>query len=289
MPVTLRTPSPERQAERALLHAGGRASAWHNFGLWPAADYASACEALGVMVGTAAGLQAHWRVLSVGVGDGAELDLWRSRWGCSDVHSTDAAGPVGGESPQSGGPDGLFDAILCVDAAYHFSPRQAWLEACRARLKPGGRLVYTDLSLAPRWPTPLVQGLLVPVLAPAAVRSHQLLHPDRQIERLHRAGFDQAHWQDLSASVLDGFVAFAERQQRWLAQEGLAAPQTAPTAWRRVAVTAQGLRWLRRWRALGLGYGLLSAQVRDHSAPTDSAACNADHTADSSNGMPGAA
>lgn len=287
MPVTLRTPSPERQAERALLHAGGRASAWHNFGLWPAADYASACEALGVMVGTAAGLQAHWRVLSVGVGDGAELDLWRSRWGCGELHSTDGPMPVAAGPEPANGPDDRFDAILCVDAAYHFSPRQAWLEACRARLKPGGRLVYTDLSLAPpHWPRPLVQGLLAPALAPAAVRSHELLHPEGQIERLRRAGFEQARWQDLSTPVLDGFATFAQRQQRWLTANGMAA---APTAWRRVAVTAQGLRWLRRWRALGLGYGLLSAQVRDHSAPTDSAACNADHTADSSNGMPGAA
>ena len=77
---------------RGLLHQGGTAADWQNLGLWPAPDqpqpdYAGACSALALRVGTAAGIQAGERVLSIACGAGEELDLW--------THAYGAAQPIG--------------------------------------------------------------------------------------------------------------------------------------------------------------------------------------------------
>ncbi len=268
MAIQLRHTSRRLLDERELLHEGGGRSSWHNFGLWPAADYAGACRALGLRVGEAAGLRPGQRVLSLGVGDGEELALWRQHFGCHDLFASDLAWPA--ELVERSSADGGLDAIVCVDAAYHFSPRAAWLQACAQRLRPGGRIAYTDLCLhghgPARW---LATPLLGPFMAAAGVALRELLSPAQQVRRLQDAGFEAVEWQDLSEAVLDGFIAFEAAQ---VARLRAGRHGDAPPAWRRVSTTARALRLLRRTPAIGLGYGVLSARVRSHSANSASAA-----------------
>lgn len=156
--------------ERALLHAGGTPGTWGNLGLWPAPDYAHACAALARLLGHAAGLQPGARVLGVGCGAGDELLLWAQEFGAAQVLGLEpdpalaaAASRFAGPGVEvrtlpwwalasHTGPAESFDAVVCVDAAYHFSPRPAFLAAAWRALRPGGRLAFTDLVRDPPAP-----------------------------------------------------------------------------------------------------------------------------------------
>lgn len=240
-------------AER--LHRGGTPGAWGNLGLWPgAADYSAACRALAQRVGEAAQLQPSDKVLSVACGAGEELRLWRDHFGVSDLLGIEPDATLAAAARAHGrvlqqdalAPlKGRFDAVLCVDAAYHFTPRQAWLQAMAQRLRPGGCIAFTDLMLDRR-PSALLRraagwcGLDADDLMPAAQRRRELAV----------AGFTGLRSETLTDEVLGGFARFVGRQSRFLGSAALS------PAWRRPAATAL---MIPPGRALGLGYVLFSA------------------------------
>ncbi len=256
--------------ENELLHRGGRPSAWRNLGCWPAADYAAACTALADRIAGAAGLAAGEHVLSLGCGAGEELLHWVRQFGAAAVvgieqdaevaHAAHRLCAQAGLGParitvlaQSGLPLGgfapeRFDAVVCVDAAYHFSPRADWLLAAHASLRPGGRLAYTDLTVgdgtAGAW-------LLRRAAAWCGLDGTDLATMEAQGRRLHDIGFEQVQVEALDDGVLGGFARFARHQARLLATD------TRAVAWQRVARTAA---LIRPARALGLGYAMFSAR-----------------------------
>jgi SAM-dependent methyltransferase len=270
--------------QRQWLHQGGRAGTWGSLGLWPdgavasSTDYASACRALALAVGDAAGLQPGARVLSLACGAGDELLLWAGHFGATWVMGVEidpaaaalaqaqagrarAAGRPGiqvvcrsalslGGDPDLAGP---FDAIVCVDAAYHLAPRAAWLADAWQRLRPGGRLAYCDLTLqagAPPWLRAAARLCGVPTA--------DVLPLAQQVQRLQVQGFHAVRADVLDAPVLGGFAAFVPRQA--------SAQRLRPwqAGWRAVATTAA---LIPRCRAAGLGYALLSA-TRPPTPPT---------------------
>ncbi len=250
-----------RQAE--LLHRGGSPGTWGNLGLWRSGgdDYATACRALAIEVGRAAGIAAGDRVLSIACGAGDELVVWVGDFGATQAtgieidHACTAAtlAALPRVLPAH------FDRVLCVDAAYHLSPRQAFIDAAFGLLRPGGRLAYTDLVVDiagggggggggnfGRIGAPLLRaaarwcGVPAPDLGPVAA----------SIQRLAAAGWIDIESNRLDEAVLGGFRRFVRLQGRRLGSSAWSA------GWRRPAVTA-GLVPL--CRAAGLGYALFAA------------------------------
>jgi SAM-dependent methyltransferase len=147
----------------------------------PAPDYATACAALADAVAAAAGPLRGQRVLALGCGSGQELLHWVLQHGAREAVGIDtdtgaaaglslppqarllrgsamdmaaalqcdAAGSGATTKQQATDQESpaAFDALLCVDAAYHFSPRNAWLQQGRKLLRSGGRIAFTDLVL----------------------------------------------------------------------------------------------------------------------------------------------
>jgi len=259
---------PAADRQRTLLHQGGGAGRWGSLGLWPDSgdtDYAGACRALATTVGQAAGLQPGARVLSLACGAGDELLLWAGHFGAATVVGVeiDPAVAALAQAAAAGQPAiqvlcrsaldwhghpslaGPFDAIVCVDAAYHLAPRAALLAGAWQRLRPGGRLAYGDLTLRTD-ASPLLRAAARLCRVPMA----DLLPLAVQVQRLHRQGFTDVQAQVLDGPVLGGFARFVQRQA--------AAQRLQPwqAGWRAVATTAA---LIPPCRAAGLGYALLSA------------------------------
>lgn len=258
--------------ERALLHRGGTDGTWGNLGLWSdGADYAAACRSLALAIGQAAGLRPGDRLLAVACGGGAELPLWIDAFGAASVlgierdprraaeaHATHGRRPPAGciQVLQGDAMDTLppalvrdgFDAVLCVDAAYHLSPRLQWLTQAHRWLRPGGRLAYTDLVLdGQRVGSPLLRR----AARACGVPFDDLADADCQRLRLQRTGFTDVALQRLDNPVLGGFARHVRRQSWRLGAAALGA------AWRRPLATAL---LIPPCRAAGLGYALWSAR-----------------------------
>ena len=247
--------------QRELLHRHGAEGSWGNLGLWPANDYAATCSALARRIGEAASLAPGQRVFSVACGAGDELALWVRAFGVGHALGVERDAAARALAKRFVGDavmvaDALpavplpgakrFDAVLCVDAAYHLSPRPAYLAQWHAVLQPGGRVAFTDLVLDGRRSLPLRAAAHL-----CGVPAGDLVGADVRQAQLRDAGFVDVRVERLDAAVLDGFAQFVRAQRARLGR------QAAGPAWRRVALTAA---LIPPCRALGLGYALFSAR-----------------------------
>ena len=101
-----------------------------------------------------------------------------------------------------------FDAVICVEAAFHFDTRDAFVREALRVLKPGGSLVLTDM-LFREFTRPVAAYLQVPLANFA---------PDIAsfTARLEAAGFEAVHVQDATRACLGGF---RRHLARWPASE----------------------------------------------------------------------
>ena len=152
---------------------------WLNLGLWDGAGsedqaetacrrlvatLASALPAGGVIVDAGNGL---------GVQDGLIAELVRPRrlvavniteWQLTAGRrrlAAAGAAPVVGDAARLPIADGAADGIISVEAAFHFSSRQAFFEQCYRVLRPGGVVTMSDIATRrrPRTPGELLSGL----------------------------------------------------------------------------------------------------------------------------------
>lgn len=258
--------------DRELLGRGSASAArWSNLGLWDGAgeeDYGAACAALATAVGRAAGLGPGVEVLDVACGGAASLHVWRSL-GAARVVGVDVQAAAIADALRSGWPaaelaladatdlsgfgDDSFDAVVCVDAAYHFAPRSAFLEEAARVLRPGGRLAWSDLTLP--------AGSPLRALAPLAAIPIANLGPASALAaEAATAGFVEVRVEALDGRVLEGFPRFAARL--WREHRSLR-PGFLPILGTALAIRALAPR--------GLGYAIVSGRRASHDSSAGSA------------------
>jgi len=218
----------------AVIEAYYGSSDFYNFGLWSAAtqnqsqasedlvarllEFIPAAERSGRILDVACGLGASSRHLLrhfdasqiVGI-NVSELQLERARHnapGC-EFRVMDAT--------RLDFPDASFDNILCVEAAFHFDTRAAFLREALRVLKPGGRLVHSDI--------------LMSTLPPATeVRTHipnaNAMTDPAELERaILAAGFARTEVVDATEQCWTPFLRSVRRFKAAHKRPGVAAPR----------------------------------------------------------------
>ena len=255
-----------------LLSDAAAALAWANLGDWTAsADYSQACRQLALRVGNAAALQPTDRVLDLACGEGASLQLWPEAFGVTQVTGLEYQArcverirqhaPAGLDAIVQGRFDVLpapaalparaFDAVLCVDAAYHASSLAAFSAFAAQLLRPQGRFAFT--TLLTEAPSPDRYSPQRLALARAGIPAASVLTAAELRKTIGKHGFSDVSVQLLDAEVLLGFADFVSRR-------------AAELPWRRKLgagwMKIQGTAWLCRrvYRSGSLHYGLVSAK-----------------------------
>ena len=251
----------------ALLRGNGL---WSNLGYWTEAQsYDEAAAALARLVGKAAGLEPGQDVLDLACGYGGSVRLWLDDFLVKSVDAIDIrrdcieslkraeivglrhaiTGEVSDSLDLQFSPS--YNAIVSVDAAYHFA--DAWILARLATryLRSGGRLAYTTLVKADidaLKTSAGTRGFMKAASIPeAAVPTSAEL-----TSRLADLGFNKISVEFMTKEVCLGFADFVG-----LVSDSLTLTQRLTPAWWKIVLTAKACRRLEAW---GLSYALISCE-----------------------------
>lgn len=228
--------APRPVVDPTLLNGPGD-TRWTNLGWWTpeTTTYADAARTLADRVGRAAALRPGDVVVDVACGHGDSLAHWVHAFGAARVIGVEPDPTLGDALRRRVAAWGLTDrirvvtasaesfdlareapeatAVVCVDAAYHFRPRLAWLRRLATEAPAGTRLGFTDLARL----TPQASARLRRAAGWAGIPAENLWPIGEVVRTLEHAGFADVRLEGCGAPVLDGFRAFARQARgRWL-------------------------------------------------------------------------
>lgn len=144
-----------------------------------------------------------------------------------------------------------FDALISIEAAYHFRDRQQFTHQAYRVLKPGAPIALTDIVWRGNLRSPA--DLVRRAAAQKALGAAELPNPEVWRAHLERYGFEQLELIDISDAVFAGFHHWAENLRRM--STALTAPDSV------IAAAAAGLDRIYAERASSpLGYVLVRAR-----------------------------
>ncbi len=242
---------------------------WLNLGLWEGDGHDASEAPLAVrrLVRTVAdALPTKGDVLDVGNGLGAQdpliaqvtaptsltaLNVTLSQLQAGRARLAEAgANGVNGDACRMPFPRATFDAVISVEAAFHFGSRRRFFEEAARVLRPGGVLSMSDIPTL-RYPRGPREGLAaLSLLRVWGLRRGAAASPDDIVGLVRGAGFTDVEARLVGPHVIEPALTYV--------RDRLAAPDVAPTyaAAARVMVSQVELMWRRRM----IDYLLLTAR-----------------------------
>ncbi|GAA5630577.1 hypothetical protein Acal02_01185 [Acinetobacter calcoaceticus] len=203
------------------------ALAWSNLGYWQGQhhNYPLACQSLADQIATSLQLKSKDRVLDLGCGQGASLLHWRQHYQIQQLSAVELQ-PQCVKHIQEYLPEiqihcenflnlkalqflNSFDAVLCIDAAYH-SDLNSFLNSVSPVLNSKGRIAFHTLMWSENWQncTYLQKQKYHYLLKSADVNWQHLMGQQQLEQTLEQYGFDAIEIQDFSEPVLNGFAEY---------------------------------------------------------------------------------
>lgn len=208
--------------------------AWSNLGYWDAktTSYPHACRRLASRLADAVTLSSTDRLLDLGCGQGASLQLWNAQYHVRHIeavelqvhcvrliqHNLDFIHRIQCDSFLNLNTQNFefkFDVILCIDAAYHYD-LNLFLNTISTLLNVQGRLGFHTLSLAEKFDSlTAVQKLKYQALLKCAdVRLADLNTAQQIKQRLGQHGYGEIQIEPLTEPVLSGFSDYIQKRQQ---------------------------------------------------------------------------
>lgn len=220
--------APHKYAIQAKLLGDDAALAWTNLGDWSAScsekplTYPQACENLAHRLAQSLNLNSKDRMLDLGCGQGASLQLWQQHYAVQQLEAVELQ-PNCVFKIQQGLPylsaihqlDFLnlkefefekFDVVVCIDAAYHVA-LNSFLHSVNSVLNSKARLGFHTLMWSDQFLNSnfLRKQRYKMLLKAADVDASQLMTREHLYAALVQAEFEQIEIVDLSEAVLKGF------------------------------------------------------------------------------------
>ena len=249
-----------------LLDVTSRQRPWSNLGDWSeATEYSAACHALACRIGRAANLSSAHTLLEIACGHGASLSVWPEVFDVQVVDAIElqqrALASIEGDRPPalrhlwqadvnlifSGArpwpQEERYDALVVVDAAYHFHELRTFLEQSSSRLRSGGRIAFTTMISGSQWALAAdwQKHLVLQLAARALISAGSLVTEQELAASFLAAGFEVPSCEVLDQEVLEGFVSFVDRRRKELGWR-----QRGSAGWWKVEATAAAARHLVR-------------------------------------------